>query len=80
MTKTHLPKKHDDLLISGNIPAPLPEDDTKYRILGDTAHPLPKTENYQYPFIHTATARAKTKQILYLRLERSTSSSSNLYF
>jgi hypothetical protein len=43
LTKTHLPKKHDDLLVTGGIPTPLPEDDTKYRILGDTAHPLPKT-------------------------------------
>jgi hypothetical protein len=43
MTKTHLPKKHDDLLLTGSIPGPLAEDDTKYRILGDTNHSLPRT-------------------------------------
>ena len=46
-TKHHLPKKHEELLLSGNIPTPLPEDNTKYRVLGDTQHPLPRTENYQ---------------------------------
>jgi hypothetical protein len=47
MTKTHLPKKHEDLIITGSIPTPLAEDDTKYRVLGNTNHPLPRTENYQ---------------------------------
>jgi hypothetical protein len=42
MTKTHLPKKHEDLLITGNMPKPLNEDDTKYRILGDTNYSLPR--------------------------------------
>jgi hypothetical protein len=47
LTKTHLPKKHQDLVVTGSIPTPLAQDDTKYRVLGDTNHPLPRTENYQ---------------------------------
>jgi hypothetical protein len=58
VTKLHQPKKHQDLLLTGSIPTPAPYDDTKFRILGDTDHPLPRTENYQYPHIDLATARA----------------------
>ena len=47
VTKVHQPKKHQDLLLTGSIPTPAPFDDTKFRILGDRDHPLPRTENYQ---------------------------------
>lgn len=47
-TRTHFPKKHDDLLDSEGFHGRSGEDDTKYRILGDTQHGLGTTENYQY--------------------------------
>lgn len=43
MTKTHLPKKHEELMNSQSLNFSNTEDDTKYRILGNTNHNLPKT-------------------------------------
>lgn len=57
MTKTHLPKHHNTLLGSETVENIRVEDDTKYRIMGDTNHALPKTENYQYAWIHSVMAR-----------------------
>lgn len=48
MTKTHLPKKHEELMNSQNLNFQLQDDDTKYRILGNTNFALNKPENYQY--------------------------------
>ena len=42
MTKTHLPKKHEELMNSQNLNFHLQDDDTKYRILGNTNYPLNK--------------------------------------
>lgn len=47
LTKTHFPKKHEDLLDSEGFKANNNEDDTKYRVMGNTNYPLGTTENYQ---------------------------------
>lgn len=72
-TRTHFPKKHDDLLDSEGFQSRSGEDDTKYRILGDTQYPLGTTENYQYRIFYTAMAKTETKPILSLRLAESNS-------
>jgi hypothetical protein len=46
---------------SQNLNFQIQDDDTKYRILGNTNLPLNKPENYQYTFIYSATAKAKIK-------------------
>jgi hypothetical protein len=43
MTKTHLPKKHEELMNSDSLNFDKQDDDTKYRILGSTNYPLNKT-------------------------------------
>ena len=43
MTKTHLPKKHEELMNSDSLNFDKQDDDTKYRILGITNYPLNKT-------------------------------------
>jgi hypothetical protein len=74
VTKHHQPKKHEDLLLTGTIPTPLPEDNTKYRVLGNTQHPLPRTENYQYLLIYKVMAKESARPITFQKLEKSTSS------
>lgn len=49
MTRTHFPKKHDELIGSDTFCNRSGEDDTKYRIIGDGNYPKGTTENYQYP-------------------------------
>lgn len=47
LTRTHFPKKHDDLLHSEGFQSRNTEDDTKYRVLGNTNYGIGTTENYQ---------------------------------
>jgi hypothetical protein len=47
VTKVHQPKLHEQLLTTDNFNCHRPEDDTKYRVLGDTSYNVKTTENYQ---------------------------------
>ena len=50
MTRTHIPKKHEQLMNSQDINLNAQKEDTKYRILGHNNFDRQRPENYQYAF------------------------------